>query len=84
VFQRPIGRRIPPPSPQIGQKGGDGFIILHMVGAKIQPCAFLGAAGDGLEKLRLQHAVLVMTLFGPRIREEHPDLLESDAGREGV
>lgn len=55
-----------------------------MVGAEIEPGSLPCPAGDGVEKVRLEHPVFMMTFFRPRIRKQDPDFGKSNTKRQRV
>ena len=72
------------PGLQTRERFGHGLKVFPVVRPEVQPGALPCPAGDRLEKFRLEHAVLMMALFGPRIREQHPDFPKGDWGWQGV
>lgn len=76
--------RSQPPGWQSREKGRDFLEILGKIRPEIELGSGLHSAGHGLQKLRSHDPVFMMPLFGPRIREEHPNLLKRDARRQGL
>jgi hypothetical protein len=84
VFQGPGASRVDLPGLQIREPLGHGLKIFPMVRPEVQSGALPCPAGDCLEEARLQHTVLMVALFGPRIGKQHPDFPKSNLGRQGV
>ncbi len=81
-LEGPTASRIKPPSLEGGNKTGHFLKIFPVVRPEIKSGALPRPTGDGLEKPGLKHPVFLVALLGPRIRKEHPNLREGDAGRE--
>jgi len=58
-------------------------MVLAVIRAEIESRTLPCPAGEKFEEFRLEDAVLVVALFGPRIRKQDPDFRKRDAWRKG-
>jgi len=73
-----------PPRLEFSQGRFDFAEILLVIRAKIKTSPLPCPTGDGVEKVRLQQAVLVVPRLGPRIGKQDPNLFERGTYRECI